>query len=142
MERSRQFAQTSRHSWLQFILAELFILRTKEPSEIKAAEVAAQQVRAQRHQRAHPSCPVVPVIVLELIFKCNDHRVSRFSHLSSFAWEHGSGHFVIGQFQRKAEIQLTRSPVRNVEKRVEVLFQQLERICLQVSPFVVIRETG
>lgn len=100
-----------------------------------------QQVRAQRHQGSHPSCPVIPVIVLKLILKSNDHRVPGSSHASSFAWEHGSERFVVGQFQRKAEIQLTRSPVRNVEKCVEVLLQQFERICLQFSPFVVIRET-
>ena len=95
----------------------------------------------QRNQRAHPSCPVVPIIVLELIFKCNDYGVSNLSRSGSFAVKHGPERFVVDEFLRKAEIECTRSPVRNVEKDVEVLLKKFERICFQVPPLVAIRET-
>jgi hypothetical protein len=52
-----------------------------------------------------------------------DHRVSRFSHLSSFAWEHGSKHFVIGQFQRKARYN-SRFPQFATQRNVSKYFPE------------------
>ena len=67
--------------------------------------------------------------------------MSGFSYSAGIAWQHGSEQFVVDQSLRKAKIKFMRSPVRNVDKSVEILFQEFERIGFQVSPFVVIRET-
>src|ERR1700679_162502 len=43
MEGSGQFAQTSRHRWLQVVRSELSILCAKQPSEIEAAHISTQK---------------------------------------------------------------------------------------------------
>src|SRR5208282_1913330 len=142
MEGSRQFAQAGRHWRLQHLSREFLTLRAKEPSEVKAAEVATQQVRAQGQQRAHPAAAIVPVLVqIHLRIKTDDQVSSSLSYPGGFTRKHGTELFVVGQLPRKPKVEHARSPIRDVNKRVEVLFQKFEGIGLQISPLVVNRKT-
>jgi hypothetical protein len=64
----------------------------------------------------------------------------RLTHPDGIARGHGLEQPLVDRFLRKVNIKLRRPPVRCVDKRVEILLQQLARIGFQVAPLVVIRE--
>src|SRR5712664_2869578 len=72
--------------------------------------------------------------------KFNDHECPGFSYPQGLAWRHGLEQLVVDRSLRKPNMKITRSPVRDVDKSVEILLQKLARIGFQVTPFVVVRE--
>jgi hypothetical protein len=75
---------------------------------------------------------------LQLTSKFNDHECRGFSHPDGIARGHGLEQPLVDRFLRKANIKLMRPPVRYIDKRVEILLQQLARIGFQVAPLVVV----
>jgi hypothetical protein len=60
------------------------------------------------------------------------------SHPDGIARGDGLEQPSVDRFLRKANIKLMRPPVRYLDKRVEILLQQLARIGFQVAPLVVV----
>ena len=71
------------------------------------------------------------------------HALAAYAHFASHrrhAWDHGLEQSGVDRFLREANIELTRPPVRDIDKSVKVFLQHFARIGFQVSPFVVVRE--
>jgi hypothetical protein len=119
-------------------------LQRQQPGQVQQPQVPGGEFGPGLHHGRELAARLVPVVVClfrgdvqvedQVTVGLDERRGIRGTVLP--------GGFRIQHAVREPEHDLSRSPVRQVQERVEVLLHHLERVALEVTPLVLVDEPG
>jgi hypothetical protein len=120
---------------------DLVRLHGEEPREVRDAEVASHQFRADRDERGErPLALIVVVWLVVLGAQIEDEMLPRDLRAHRLADEVRAQRLRVDALRGDTKHQPVRPPVREVHVRVEVALDELRGVGLQIAPLVLVPE--